>query len=241
MTVKDTICSFENLSFFPSLVHGISTKAFGSMKIKDGTLDCDHLETFRKALAIEERAVCMQQVHGGTVSVIPKLQKEKVPSTDGLVTNTKHIPLAVLTADCLPILFCDPQKEAIGVAHAGYKGLLNHIIEHTIDRMISEFGSDPKDIIVGVGPGIERDCYEVGKEVIALFEKTFPSFKEMFVAKDGKYFLDLHKVAEQCLRKGGILKEHSEVLSACTKCDSNLYSYRRGDTNDRFVSIISLQ
>ncbi len=161
--------------------------------------------------------------------------------TLGVTNNVvKNIPLAVLTADCLPILFYDPKKEAIGIAHAGYKGLLNHIIENTVACFASNFKSDPKDIVVGTGPSIERDCYEVGVDLIEKFQKEFPGFENIFAEKEKKYFLDLRTIAQQCLVKEGILRENIEFMDICTKCDPNFYSYRGGDKEQRFASIISL-
>lgn len=231
---------FTNLLQYKNIIYGISTRTFGSMKNEDGSLDCDNLEAYRKSLGIKEKAVLMNQIHGGTVAIVKDGKVEQVSETDGLVTNKKSIPLAVRTADCLPIMFYDPVKEVIGIAHAGYRGLLNHIIENTITHLVAHFNCNPKDILVGIGPSIETKCYEVGKEVIEKFEKTFPEFENRYVSKEGKFYLNLRGIAQQCLIKKGILKEQIEVMDVCTKCDPNFYSYRGGDKNGRFVSMISL-
>ena len=128
----------------------------------------------------------------------------------------------------------------IGVTHAGYKGLVNHVLENTVERFISEFSSDPKDIIVGIGPSIEKACYEVSKERVEEFESAFPDFTNMYEALDGKFYLDLRSVARQCLLKEGILEGNIESMDICTKCNFDFYSYRRGDKYERFVSVISL-
>lgn len=238
--MPNNIYQFTNLLAYPQLHHGVSTKACGSMKKEDGSIDFAHLETLRNQLGITEREVTMQQIHSGNVVTVADTTHLRFAETDGLVTNQKGIPLTVLTADCLPILFFDPKKGVISVAHAGYRGLLRHIIEHTVDRMQKEFGSDPKDLVVGIGPSIETMCYEVGEEVIDEFESTYPLFENMFVEKEGKYFLNLREIAEQSLRATGIEKAHIEVANVCTKCDDRFYSYRGGDINKRFGSIIAL-
>lgn len=238
--MKNAKYQFELFLKYKTIVHGISSKDFGSMKKKDGSLDCENIESFRKSLGITERAVCMKQIHSGTVALIENSTELRIPDTDGLITSKKHTPLAVITADCLPILFYDPDKEVIGIAHGGYKGLLNHIIEHTVEGFIVNFKSDPKDILVGIGPSIERDCYEVGFDLVEKFQEVFPSFENIFIEKDQKFSLDLRGIAQQCLVKAGILKEHIEIMDICTKCDPNFYSYRKGDGEERFVSIISL-
>lgn len=239
--MSNNTLQFKNLLEFPHVVQGISTKVFGSMKkTDDKQIDRDALMTFASSIGIQDEIGCMQQIHSGNVSIITRKDVKRVSDTDGLVTNKKNTPLAVLTADCLPIMLYDPKKEIIAIAHAGYRGLLERIIENIISAFISEFTSDPKDIIVGIGPSIETKCYEVGKEVIEKFEKSFPTFKEMYIKEDGKVYLDLRSAAQQCLLKAGILEEHIEIMDICTKCDERFYSYRGGDGDKRFASVISL-
>lgn len=241
MDVKNSVYRFEILSHYTSIFHGISTTVFGSMKdVKKKEIDRTVLTKFAQSIGITDPIVCMWQVHSGNVSTVHNNKKLRITETDALVTNKKHLPLAVLTADCLPILFYDPKKESIGVAHAGYRGLLNNIIGHTINRLVAEFKSDVNDIIVGIGPGIERDCYEVGEELLEEFQEKFPSFDDIFSEKDQKYFLDLRSVAKQSLLTEGILSDHIEIMDVCTKDDNHFYSYRGGDGDKRFVSVISL-
>jgi copper oxidase (laccase) domain-containing protein len=135
-----------------------------------------------------------------------------------LITDKKNVPLAVVTADCLPVLLFDPVKKVVGVLHAGRKGLLEGVISNTVQMFEKEFGSEPKDILVGIGPGIEKKCYEVEGEMV-----------------------DIRHQAHFFLRAEGILKEHIEDLDFCTKCNMDrFYSYRGGDDTQRFASVISL-
>jgi YfiH family protein len=222
--------------------HAFSTKANGSMKKEDGTLDFSNIEQFLKINNLSTNFVCMSQVHGGDVSLVTGGEKQ-VANVDGLITNTKNTSLVVVTADCLPILFYDPKKEAIAVAHAGSKGLLNQIIGNTVIALKQNFNIDPKDLSVVIGPGIERDCYEVGIDLLEKFEKQFHWFDSSFTkpSKQNHAFLDLRKTALHCLLKEGILKEQIQISDECTKCSvDSYYSYRRGDKNGRFVSVISL-
>jgi YfiH family protein len=232
---------FHSLLSYRGIVHGISSESFMSMKrLDDNEVDKKALFNFEKTLDILDPIVTMKQIHGGVVAKIDNLKTTRIADTDGMITDRYYVPLAVLTADCLPLLFYDPKKEVIAVAHAGYKGLLNDIIKNIIRRFVSDFNSNPEDIIVGIGPGIERDCYEVGKERIGEFQKAFPQFKNIFVEHEGKFYLDLRRIAQQCLVKEDILEEHIEIMNICTKCDPNFYSYRRGDKEKRFASVISL-
>jgi polyphenol oxidase len=231
---------FKNFLQYKNLAHGISSKVFGSIKKNKSDIDREGLATFAKSIGVTGDIICMRQIHSGTVRIVQDTSDLRITQTDAMVTNNKNLPLAVLTADCLPLIFFDTKKNAIGVAHAGYKGLLNNVLENTILHFVSAFKSDPNDIIVGIGPSIEMDCYEVSEDRIEEFQKVFPKFENIYIKRAEKFFLDLRSVAQQCLVKEGILKENIEVIDICTKCDQEFYSYRRGDYEQRFVSLISL-
>ncbi len=212
------IYHFKHLSDKENIVHGISTKDFGSMKNENGRVINDNLSMFLKNLNLPESAICMGQVHGSNVVEIKTDPKLLINNTDGLITDRKNIPLCVLTADCLPIVFVDTHKNVIGIAHCGRKGLIAGIIKKMISKFKKEFGSDPLHISVGVGPGIEKSCYEVNG-----------------------VFLDIRKLANNLLIEEGIDKKNIENIDRCTKCSSEaLYSYRGGDRFDRFATVISL-
>jgi YfiH family protein len=242
MPLQNNLYIFKNLSTQKSLVHGISTKKFGSMKQSDGGLDCDNLEKFRAALGLSDRAVCMQQVHGNHVVIVTNTNDLQIPETDGIITKQKHIPLAVVTADCLPVLFYDTKKEIIGAAHAGYKGIAKRIIRQMLSKF-QELGSKPEDITVSVGPGIGICCYAVGQDRIELFQKTFPEYHGYYRKEGNQYFLDLKKLALLQLLQEGIAEKQIEIADICTVDSvSEFHSYRKeGEQSGRFVSIISMR
>lgn len=212
------IFQFNNLLAYKNIKQGVSTREFGSMKNEDGSSKKEDLNVFLKELNISSSAITMGQVHGSNVIEIKDINVSRVENTDGMITAAKNTPLTVLTADCLPIVFYDPKKQIIGIVHGGRKGLYAGIIENTIDKLKSEFNSDPKNIIVGIGPGIEKKCYEVDSE-----------------------FIDIRKIAHNALVKIGIKEENIEDMDICTKCNMDkFYSYRGGDLNSRFASVISL-
>lgn len=241
MLLQNNLYIFKNLSKYKNLVHGISTKPFGSMKQLDGGLACAHIEKFREALGLSERAVCMHQVHGNHVVLVKDTSVLQIPDTDGLLTKKKNIPLGVLTADCLPILLYDPKKEIVGVAHAGYKGIMKGIV-HEIVQKFREQESNPRDMMVGVGPGIGVCCYTVGRDRIEMFQKTFPKFRDYYRREGGKYFLDLKKLAFLQLREEGVPDAQIEIADICTgDTNSEFYSYRKeGEQSGRFISVIGL-
>ncbi len=209
---------FKLLLQYENISHGISTKDFGSMKKDDNSINKKNLTNFLSFMGMSKNGICMGQIHRGDVGVVSNNENLLIENTDGLVTTISNAPLCVLTADCLPILLYDPIKTAIGVAHAGRKGLLNGIVKNTIEKFKKNFQSDPKNIIVGVGPGIEQKCYEVEGEQV-----------------------DIRKIANDQLAAEGINSENIENIDICTKCDENkFYSFRLGDVNERFVSVISM-
>jgi len=210
---------FKNLSKHKNIVHGISTRKFGSMKNEDGSINKKNLKNFLESLGLAKNSVSMGQIHSGNVEIVSTNTKTIFKNTDGLITNRKDIFLCVLTADCLPVLFYNPKNKIIGIAHCGRKGLQNKIIENIIDKFKSVFGSDPKNIIVGIGPGIEKKCYEV----------------------DGK-LIDIIKIATESLLRTGIRQKNIEIIDICTKCNMReFYSYRGGNKYKRFASVICLK
>lgn len=213
------ILQFQSLLSENNIQHGISTRAYGSIKNQNGSINKVSLENFLNDLNLPfDKAVKMNQTHSGNIAIVGVDDGGLSDGVDGLITNKKNIPLYVLTADCLPILFYDTKKQIIGVAHAGSKGLIAGIIANTLNKFVNEFQSNPKDIIVGIGPGIEQKCYEVNGE-----------------------YIDIRQIAIEQLINSGINKSDIESLDICTKCSGDeFYSYRNGDVYNRFATVISL-
>ncbi len=212
------IFKFKLLEKESDIKHGISTKAFGSMKKSDNSLSRKNIESFLEKLNMPKNAVCMHQVHGSRVGVVENSQVWQIQDVDGLITNKKNIPLCVVVADCLPLFFYDRKKEVIGIGHGGRRGIELGLVENMISKIRSEFGSSPADIVIGIGPGIEQECYEV----------------------DG-VFMDLRKIVIDKLLLAGVEKGNIESMDMCTKDNPELfYSYRAGDVFKRFIGIISL-
>ncbi|MCL5432817.1 MAG: polyphenol oxidase family protein, partial [Patescibacteria group bacterium] len=136
LSFKDIdIIKFKSFQKFPDIVCGISTKRFGPIKNKN--FEEKKLNKFFKTLLIrKEQAIFMNQVHGEKVVIIKNANKQVIDKTDGLVTSKKNIFLCATTADCLPILFYDPFSKFIGIVHAGYKGVLNGILDSMIYQVL---------------------------------------------------------------------------------------------------------
>ena len=135
---------------------------------------------------------------------------------DGLATDIPGIALVTFYADCVPLYFVDPVKKAIGLAHSGWRGTVAGMGACMVQFMREHFHSDPKDLIVAIGPSICVDCYEVSEEVAEQFREGFPEEVLQPGKAEGKYQLDLWKANESILLKAGILPEHLTVTDVCT-------------------------
>ena len=154
------------------LVHGASTRYFGSIK-NNGKINERNLKGFLGILRIDrENTVFPEQVHGSSVVTIDDSKKQFILNADGLITNKKDVFLGVVTADCLPVIFYDEKMGIAGIAHAGYKGLLKGILKNMV-LGFKELGSDTKDIKVAIGPSIGVCCYDVSIDRVKVFEDAF--------------------------------------------------------------------
>lgn len=137
--------------------------------------------------------------------------------------------LAIKTADCLPVFIVDHVHSAIAAVHCGWRGTGLKLIQKVVQRMQAEFGSQPKDLQVGMGPSIEQKCYEVGEDVRANFLATNISAKEFFPVsqKPGTFYLDLKSVNKKLLLEMGIRFDNIFSIDKCTFCEADLFSYRR--------------
>lgn len=240
MIKKNNILTFENLSHVEGLVHGFSTRAFGSMRPSDNGYET-HLKLFLEALGIPRQSlVRMHQVHSNTVTWVntSDLGKKK-EQTDGLLTEQKNVFLGVITGDCIPLLLYDKEKHFIGAVHAGWRGVYNEIVTETIRAMIIK-GSNPEDILVGIGPSIRVCCYEFGKGDAQKFVTKFPQWHDVVVEKKGKTYLDTQVLVKHQLHELGVLPENIEDAEHCTfDKNDDVYSYRKeGKGFGEFIGII---
>lgn len=175
-----------------------------------------------------KQLVAAEQVHSDNVNIVGlKEQGTVIKSTDGLVTTQKNIILGIKTADCLPIIFFDPEKQIIGIIHSGWKGTVLNIACRTV-KIMQTLGSSPKNIIAVIGPHIGACCYAVDKERFSLFIGKFGSDQASVIQTKHKYFLDLGRINFNQLIEVGVPKSNIEFMLNCTSCQSNLfYSYRR--------------
>ncbi len=233
---------------FDNIIHGVSSKnnedtsKYGSFNLATHVGDnlqkvTDNRVNLAAKIAIApEQLVFADQTHSVNVKVVNSVN-EDLMDTDAMVTNQQGVCLNVLTADCVPILLFDPVKNVIGVIHAGWKGTLGEITHATILKMKSVYDIDPKNLLVGIGPCISFENYEVGAEVAKQFSSEF-----FYEKRNKKYLLDLVKANIHQLIALGVKNVNIEVMNICTKTSSRFYSARRdGIQSGRFSSFIMLK
>jgi len=183
------------------------------------------------------------QVHGADVvcASSPRPDSESVRQADIILTDKPELTLYMRFADCVPILVHDPRKGVVGVSHAGWKGTLRDVAAATVNAMVKQYGSNPADIVAGIGPSIGPDHYEVGPDVILQVQEQFKDESELFLkSQHGKIHFDLWKTNQVLLERAGV--GNIEVAGVCTACHTDdWFSHRaeKGRTG-RFGALITL-
>jgi hypothetical protein len=192
-------------------------------------------QSLQKLLPAKTTIQWLEQVHGNTVAEISKVTKKAIIA-DAMVTREKNIALAIMTADCLPILLVSKQGNEIAAIHGGWRSLATNIITNTLDKM--QTAAD--EIYAWLGPCIGQEAFEVGSEVQKAFVDQGSVFSQGFSKqKNGKYFANLHIIAILQLNNLGI--KHISTLSECTYFQpEKYYSYRKYATTGRMATVISL-
>jgi uncharacterized protein, YfiH family len=241
----------------PGLVHAVFTRQGGVSPTPWKSLNLGGLSGDSKENVIENRrrifeAVGLQvesiydvwQVHGTNVICTdsPRPLDMAHIKADAILTDNPQVTLFMRFADCVPIFLYDPVRRVVGMAHAGWQGTILQIARITVERMVSEYGSNPGDILAAIGPSIGSDHYEIGPDVA---EKVRTAFSEnasqLLINRQGKIFFDLWKTNQVILENAGI--KQTQVAGLCTACHTeDWYSHRveHGKTG-RFGALIALK
>ncbi len=187
----------------------------------------------REALALRSEPRWLEQVHGTRVL---DLDREHAPAADGAVTAAPGVVCAVLTADCLPVLFSRADGRRVGVAHAGWRGLLNGVLPAAVGAL----RSDPRDLVAWLGPAIGQDAYEVGADVRDAFVARDPAANRRFAPNQrGRWQADLYGLAHDALAAAGVRSVHGGGF--CTYTDTErFFSHRREAPCGRMATLVWL-
>jgi len=245
---KLPILQFDHLNKFPELNHFSTTRVGGSstgnyhslnMGFNSGDLAANVIANRNilcAALEINpDRLIFPKQTHTATVKTVDsgffnlgkEAQKHFLNETDAVITNLKGVCVAIKTADCVPVLLYDTKRKVVSAIHAGWRGTVQNIVVKTIHKMLEEFGTDPSDLVAGIGPSISPEVYEVGEEVWKQFEPHFclPTNPP----KPGKRLLDLWKANLSQLIIAGVPQDQVEVARICTLSDPDRFFSARRD------------
>lgn len=222
---------------------GISGEAFTSFNMGLHVGD-DPAQVVANRKRLSERVgmpfeawTCADQVHGKNISRITKVNRgagkasleDCIPATDGLHTNEPGILLTSFYADCVPLFFLDPQNQAIGLAHAGWKGTVARIGAEMVSVFAEEYGSRPDDLLVAIGPSIGGCCYEVDQRIIDQVKTATKEWEEAVKAQaTGRFLLDLPKLNRLILQEAGITDNQMTLSGWCTSCHpERFFSHRK--------------
>lgn len=204
----------------PGLYHFFGTRLLAGVSLPNG-----------------EQPVRLRQVHGDRILHVDETTgtpsgKEETLEGDGLATRLPRQVMTVSTADCLPVLLFDPVRLAVCALHAGWRGTVSNISGKAVLALVSRYGSDPRDLLVGFGPAIGPCCFEVEGDVVDAVVANTP-FKEKVLQRktEKKWQLDLIALNGLQLVDAGVLPGRMASTGLCTACLPNLFfSYRRDQT-----------
>lgn len=193
------------------------------------------VEANREALASElglerDRLLFMRQVHGTEVLRVDRPWSGEPPETDGIVTTEPGLALAVLVADCVPVLLADPEAGVVGAVHAGRPGMLGGVVDRALDVM-AEAGA--RRVAAAVGPSVCGRCYEVPASMRAQAAEISPV--SATVSWTGTPAIDVAAGVVERLHARGV---ELTWVAGCTRESDRLYSYRRSADTGRFAGVV---
>ncbi len=253
---------FSNLNGRNHIVHFVSARSGGVSKAPFDTLNIglyvgdDHeavVENRRRLMAAVgipmDYLVGAKQIHGDTiVRVVQSLKgygavdySTAIPDTDVLITNEPNLCLFLTVADCVSVFLFDPKKRAIGIVHAGFKGTMKKITLKAVQKMVEEFDCNPKDFIVGIGPSIGPESYEVDATMVTLAKQIFPRDK-IILERLGKFYCNLWLANAVQLTSLGVQADNIEQsgMDTFTSTDK-FFSDRHDRPTGRFMTAIMLK
>jgi polyphenol oxidase len=195
--------------------------------------------------------VFAHQVHGRTAAIVTRADRgrgaygldDAVPAADALVTRDPQIVLAMLAADCLPVVLFDPVGQVLACVHAGWRGTVAGVTQAALAAMAA-LGTRPGDVIAGLGPGISPDRFQVGGDVMAAVRQSFGAQAEFLIRPDGtgRWLFDLWAANRHILAEAGVPASQIHVAAVPTGGEQGLFfSHRQSAPCGRFAAVARLR
>lgn len=198
--------------------------------VLNGELAKNNRKNFLKKIGSDDKMlVYSKQTHStNVVDISENTGTFFYEGVDGFISNRRDIVIFTQYADCLPIYYYDTEKKVMGVCHAGWRGSFGGIQKNVLDLMVKNYGSLKKDIIVALGIGIGRCCYEVQEDFYIEYKTKYPHIlKKVFERRGGKIYYDNENFNYLLLLEAGIDSKNIIRSNLCTYCSEGFYSYRR--------------
>ena len=205
---------------------GVSPLPFESLNLSYSAGDenenvIENRKRIAKSLGVEvDHLLFINQCHSSDVVIVRS--KEDAGGqifADALVTDVKGLCICVMGADCVPILVYDTVNKVVAAVHAGWKGTVASILTKTLSKMQTEFDCKMENILIGIGPSISQEKYEVGEEVYLQFKENFGADSDLIFihnSETNKYFPDLWLANKMQAMKMGVLEHNIEIARICT-------------------------
>jgi YfiH family protein len=238
---------FENLGALPELGHYVSGRAGGVSQGELGTFnlglkagddpECvwENRRRLAQAMGVAlDYLVFPSQTHSLNVKrVSGPIEPGELADTDALITDAPGVCINVMSADCVPVLLYDPIRRAAGAVHAGWRGTVGKIVTRTVLAMHEAFGTNPGDLVAGIGPSICADVYEVGEEVLAAVQNAFNTTEGLILRRkaEGKGYIDLWEANRRQLLEAGVPAGSIEVAGLCTYLHADQFFSARKSRN----------
>lgn len=258
-----TYITFPSLEL-PGVAHAFTTRHGGVSVGKFATMNMSFsrgddtkavTENYRRictAIGTDyKKCVLSHQTHTTNIRIVNEADAGKgitrdrdYDDVDGLITNVKGLTLVTQFADCVGLLFYDPEKHVIAASHAGWRGTVGQIGKETIEKMVDVYGCEPKNIRCGIAPSIGKCCFEVDSPVYDEFKKMQGIDLDGTVTCDGngKYHIDLWEINRRTLIAAGVDGKNISVTDLCTKClhdDFFSHRYTKGERGN-LAALIAL-
>jgi polyphenol oxidase len=240
--------TFPQLETLGFIKHGFSTRYGGvseghyrwmNLSFSNGDDKVTVLQNFQyfaKALGVDLGSMVLSdQDHGVVIRRVRDqdrgkgiIKEKDYRGVDALITNVPGITLITQHADCVPLFFTDSKNKAVGMAHSGWRGTWGEMAKKTVTRMKEEFGTDPKELYVGIGPSIGPCCFEVEMDVLEKLQELTDWRKEDVVFQgEGKYRVDLWQLNKRMLQSAGVPESRIFVTDLCTQCHPDVFFSHR--------------